>query len=168
MIVLRLVGVEVVEDALSDAAHVFGVLLVGLLHHFGSDLVLLGLVHLGCDTPAEVAADGDSCLGLGVVGSLDETFLRFWRAVVPPELVEAFFDVELASVKVSNPVDGAAELVDHHLGEDHLTEGHLVAKALVHGEGDHGNEVVQAVHDKVEALVESEFFVVKLLLFLVD
>ena len=105
IVVLRLVGVEIVVDALSDAAHVLGFLVVDLLHHFGSNLVLLGLVNLGCDAPAKVATDGDSYLSLGVVGPLNKTFLGLGSAVVPPEPVEAIFDVEQMSILVSDLVD---------------------------------------------------------------
>ena len=143
MIVQGIIRVEVVKDTLPESVHVFSFLFVGLLHHLLSNLVLLTLIHFGRDGPAEATTDSNSVLRIFIVSALNETLLGFGRAVVHPELVKAPSNVEDASVEVSDPADRATELINHHLGKDHLTESHCVSEALVDIEGDKGDQMVK-------------------------
>ena len=130
--------------------------------------MLLAIIHLGSDGPAEATADGNSILRVFIIGTLDEALLGFGCAVVHPELVKASSDVEDTSVEVSHPADGATELINHHLGKDHLTEGHRVSKALVDVEGYEGNEMMEWAHQEVEEPVMEDTLLSEVLLFLLE
>ena len=69
---------------------------------------------------------------------------------------------------MSDPADGAAELIDHHLSKDHLTEGHSVSHALVDVESYEGDEMVEWAHEEVEETIMEDSLLSEFLLLLLE
>ena len=86
VVVLLSLGCHV-EKSLAYLSHAFGLVLVSLVLDLGPELIFVGLVEFGSDTPGKVAFNLDSeivSLTLACLSLFNEAFLAFGRAVEPP------------------------------------------------------------------------------------
>ncbi len=170
VVVFYLLGCHV-EKSLAYLAHAFGLVLVGLVLDLFLDLIFVGLVEFGRDTPGEVALDLDGevvSLALTCLFLLNETFLALGRAVKSPQLFHTFHHAEVLAVKMLTLANSVLDALKHHSCQGQLAQCECVSEVNVDAEGGQAHETRVHVVQKVVNFGSKKHFVFELNLFLVD